>query len=280
MGDERSTTGADSSKMLSGGESSVPRVPAHVDVLRRALLACVVLVLAPTVVAVWAARTIDDKDRLPEWVTDQQALMDAIEHDNALIEQDLLKPRARGEFGPFLLVGPEDVNETVSRERCDVRNSYGVGVEWESLGLAEVLSSPLAIPELSTDSLMAASCDGVVTMVTGLWLMPNEYGGDEAVDISVMLVGDLPMRVEWQAAGDRTEFGKMDGYPALIEQPIRGQIMNAARQAYVLLAEPKDDAPAIVVRVTAGSLEGAAHVVISSLEKRIAKMGLPPNPYN
>jgi len=232
------------------------------------------------VVAVWAAKTLNEHDQVPKWVTDQQALKEAVEHDNALIEQDQLKPRARGEFGPFLAVAPEDINEPASREHCDVRNSYGVGVEWESLPLADVLSSPLAIRELSTDSLAAGSCDGVVTMVAGSWLMANDYGGDEPVEVAVMLLAHLPKRVDWPAAMDRTELGKMDGYPALIEQPIRGQVMNTAyREADILFAEPKDGTPAIVVRVTAGSLERAAHAVISSLEKRIAEMGLPPNPY-
>ncbi len=205
--------------------------------------------------------------------------MDAVEHDNALAEQDLLKPRARGQFGPFLAVGPEDVNEPVGRERCDVQTSYGVGAV-DTLPPAEILSSPLAIPELSTEGLMASACDGVVRMVDGSWLMPNEYGGDEAANIEIILLGYLPMRVEWWAAADRTEFGKIDGYPALIGQPIPGQIMNSFYgQAYILFAEPKDDRPGIIVRVSAHSLERASEAVISSLEKRIAEMGLPPNPF-
>jgi hypothetical protein len=238
-----------------------------------------VLVVGAIVAAVWAARTLT-ADNPPDWMTDQQALMDAVEHDNALAAQDLLKPRARGEYGPFLLVGPGDVSESPSPERCDVQTSYGLGAV-DNLPPAEILSSPLAIPELSTDGLMSAACDGVVTMVTGSWFMPNRYGGDEAADISITLTGHLPMRVEWQAAADRTDFGQIDGYPALIEQPIPGQIMNSFyRQAYILFVEPKDDRPGIVVRVAAPSAERASEAVISSLEKRIAEMGLPPNPYN
>jgi hypothetical protein len=238
----------------------------------------VVLVVGAIVASVWAARTLTAENP-PKWVTDQQALKEAIEHDNALIAQDSLKPRARGRFGPFLVVGPGDANEPVSREHCDVETSSGLGAA-ETLPLAEILSSPLAIPELSTDGLMAGACDGVVTMVTGLWFMPNEYGGDEAADISIMAPGYLPFRVEWQAAADRTELGKIDGYPALIEHPIPGEIMNGPRQAYILLAEPKDDSPAIIVRVSAPSLERASEAATSSLEKRIAEMGLPPNPFN
>jgi hypothetical protein len=266
--------------MLSGGESSVPRVPANVGVLRRALLVCVVLVLAPTVVAVLAATTLDEHDHLPRWVTDQQALMDAIDHDNALAEEDVLKPQARGEFGPFLLVGPGDVNESPSPERCDVQTSYNIGRG--GLGLAEVLSSPLAIPELSNDnvSLMAGACDGVVISINGGWLMQNEWGGDEGVNVGILLIGYLPFRVEWQWAADRTEFGKMDGYPALIEHPIPGLIMDFPREALILFAEPKDGSPGIVLQVDAKALEKAAHIAISSLEKRIAEMGLPSNPYN
>jgi hypothetical protein len=240
----------------------------------------VVLVVGAIVAGVWAARTLTAEDHLPKWITDQEALMDAVEHDNALAEQDLLKPRARGEFGPFLAVGPEDVNEPVSRERCDVQTSYGLGAV-DNLPPAEILSSPLAIPELRTDSLMGAACDGVVTMVGGLWLMPTRFGGDELVDVWIGLIAYLPMRVEWQAAADRTDFGQIDGYPALIEHPIPGQIMNSfSRQAYILFAEPKDDSPAMIVRVAAPSLERAAEAAISSLEKRIAEMGLPPNPFS
>jgi hypothetical protein len=239
----------------------------------------VVLLAGVIVAAVWAVRTLTAKDHLPKWMTDQEALMDAVEHDNALADQDLLKPRARGQFGPFLAVGPEDVNEPVSREHCDVQTSYGIGDG--RLPLGEILSSPLTIPELSTDSLMASACDGVVRMVDGMWLMPNEYGGDEGVDVMVYLTGYLPMRVEGWAAADRTEFGKIDGYPALIEHPIPGQIMNSfSRQAYILFAEPKGARPGIVVRVAAPSLERASETVISSLEKRIAEMGLPPNPFD
>lgn len=258
----------------------MPRVPANVAVLRRALLVCVVLVLGPTVVAVWAASTINEEDQVPKWVTDQQALMDAVDHDNALAEQDLLKPRARGEFGPFLLVGPGDPNESASREHCDVSASYGIGAG--GLTLEQVLSSPLAIAEfsLSPEGLIAGACDGVVTTVNGGWLMPNEWGGDEFLDVAIYLIGYLPFRLEWQAAADRTELGKIDGYPALIEHRIPGQIMDLPREAYVLFVEPKDDSPAIVIRVMAPSLERASEAVISSLEKRIAEMGFPPNPYD
>jgi len=239
----------------------------------------VVFVVGAIVVGVWAARAITAEDP-PEWMTDQQALMDAVEHDNALAEQDLLKPRARGEFGPFLLVGPGDVDESASLERCDVQTSYGLGTGEESLLLADVLASPLAIPELSTDGLMSAACDGVVTMVTGSTIMPAATFGEEAVDTSIILIGHLPFRVEWQAAADRTDFGKIDGYPALIEQPIRGLTMNSFyRLAYILFAEPKDDRPGILIRVAAPSVETAAQAVISSLEKRIAEVGFPPNPY-
>jgi hypothetical protein len=38
--------------------------------------------------------------------------------------------------------------------------------------------------------------------------------------------------------------------------------------------------PGIIVRVGHPSVERASEAVISSLEKRIAEMGLPPNPYN
>jgi hypothetical protein len=240
----------------------------------------VVLVVGAIVAGVWAARTLTAEDHLPKWMTDQQALMDAVDHDNALADQDLLKPRATGEYGPFLLVGSGDVSESPSRERCDVQTSYGLGAV-DNLSLAEILSSPLAIPELSTDGLMSAACDGVVTMVTGSWFMPNAYGGDEAADISITLIGHLPMRVEWQAAADRTDLGQIDGYPALIEHPIPGLIMNSfSRQAYILFAEPKDGSPGIIVRVAAPSLERASEAAISSLEKRIAEMGLPPNPFD
>jgi len=231
------------------------------------------------VAAIWAARTLTAESP-PEWVTDQRALTEAIKHDSALAAQDLLKPRARGQFGPFLAVGPQDVSEPVSRERCDVQTSYGLGTGEESLLLADVLASPLAIPELSTDGLMASACDGVVVQVTGSMLMPDIFG-DEAVDTSIILIGHLPFRVEWAAAAGRTDFGQTDGYPALIEQPIRGQTMNALyRLAYVLFAEPKDDRPGILIRVASPSVETAAEAVISSLEKRIAEMGFPPNPYS
>jgi len=244
------------------------------------LLGTIGLVVGAIVGGVWAAKTLTAEDHLPKWITDQEALMDAVEHDNALAEQDLLKPRARGEFGPFLAVGPGDVGESPSPERCDLETSYNIGRG--GLPLADVLSSPLAIPELSnnSDSLMAGACDGVVTMVGGLWLMPNKYGGDEPVDVWIGLIAYLPMRVEWQAADDRTDFGQIDGYPALIEHPIPGLITNLfSRQAYILFAEPKDDSPAIIVRVAAPSLERASEAAISSLEKRIAEMGLPPNPF-
>ena len=258
----------------------MPRVPANVAVLRRALLVCVALVIGPTVVAVLVATTLDEEDQLPRWVTDQQALMDAVEHDNALIDQDLLKPQARGEFGPFVLVGPGDSNESATRERCDTRAAYGLDAQLPLLPLKEILSSPLTIPELSSNVAIAAGCDGVVTMVNGGWLMPNEWGGDEAVDVVTNLVGYLPFRVEWQEAADRTDLGKIDGYPALIERPIPGTIMDLPREAYVLFAEPKDGSPGIIFRAGAPSVERASKTVISSLEKRIAEMGLPPNPYN
>jgi hypothetical protein len=238
-----------------------------------------VLVVGAIVAAVWAARTLTAEDHLPKWLTDQQALEDAVDHDNALADQDSLKPKARGEFGPFLAVGPGDASEPVSRERCDVEASYGL--EQDNLPLAEILSSPLAIPQLSTEGLMASACDGVVRMVDGMWLMPNEYGGDEPVDVMVYLFGYLPFRAEWDIAADRTELGEIDGYPALIEHPIPGLIMNSfSRQAYILFAEPKDGSPGIIVRVAAPSLERASEAAISSLEKRIAEMGLPPNPFN
>ena len=266
--------------MLSGGESSVPRVPANVAILCRALLVCVVLVIAPTVVAVWAATTITAEDP-PKWVTttDQKGVQEIVDHDNALIDQDLLKPQARGEFGPFVLVGPGDSNESATRERCDTRAAYGLDAQLPLLPLKEILSSPLTIPELSSNVAIAAGCDGVVTMVNGGWLMPNEWGGDEAVDVVVYLVGYLPFRLEWQQATDRTEFGKIDGYPALIEHPIPDLILDFPREAYILFAEPKDGSPGIIFRVGAPSVEKAAEAAISSLEKRIADIGLPPNPY-
>ena len=238
----------------------------------------VVFVVGAIVAAVWTARTLNEENP-PAWMTDQQALMDAIDHDNALAAQDLLKPRARGEFGPFLAVGPEDTSEPVSRERCDVQTSYGIGDG--TLPLAEALSSPLAIPELSTEGLIAAACDGVVISVSGGWLMPTTFGGDEPANTSIFLIGYLPVCMEWWAAADRTELGQIDGYPALIEHPLPGQIMNSfSRVAYILFAEPKDERPGIIVTVAAPSLERAAEAVISSLEKRTAEMGLPPNPYN
>jgi len=240
----------------------------------------VVFVVGAIVAGVWAARTLNEENP-PAWLTDEQARMDAVDHDNALEAQDLLKPRARGQFGPFLAVGPEDVNEPVSREHCDVWASYGTDGEALPLPLAEILSSPLAIPELSTEGLIASACDGVVIAVNGGWLMPTTFGGDEPANTSMFLIGYLPVRMEWWAAADRTELGQIDGYPALIEHPIRGQIMNSfSRVAYILFAEPKDDSPGIVLLVQAASLEKAAETVISSLEKRIAEMGLPPNPYN
>ena len=216
----------------------------------------------------------------PKWMTDQQALMETIKHDNALIDQDLLKPQARGDFGPFLLVGPGDVNAPPSRERCDVQTSYGIGRG--GLSLAEVFSSPLALPELSNDnpSPMASACDGVVTSINGGWLTPNEHGGDEAVDVGIYLIGYLPFRLEWQEAAERTELGEIDGYPALIEHAIPGLIMDSPSEAYIVFSEPGDDKPGIIVKVGAPSAEKAAEAVISSLEKRIAEMGLPPNPYN
>lgn len=240
----------------------------------------VVLVVGAIVAGVWAARTLNEENP-PAWMTDQEALMDAVEHDNALADQDLLKPRARGQFGPFLLVGPGDVSESPSPERCDVETSYNIGRG--GLTLEEVLSSPLAIPELSNDrvSLMAGACDGVVISVNGGWFMPNEYGGEESVDVGILLIGHLPFRAEWDIPADRTELGEIDGYPALIEHPIPGQIMNLFYgQAHILLVEPKDDRPGIIVTVRGPSLERAVEAAISSLEKRIAEMGLPPNPYN
>lgn len=241
----------------------------------------VVFVAGVIVAGVWAARTLTAEDHLPKWMTDQQALMDAVDHDNALAAQDLLKPRARGEYGPFLLVGPGDVSESPSPERCDVETSYGIGRG--GLPLPDVLSSPLAIPELANDrvSLMAGACDGVVISVNGGWFMPNEHGGEESVDVGILLISHLPLRAEWDIPADRTELGEMDGYPALIEHPIPGQIMNLFYgQAYILFVEPKDDSPGIIVTVRAPSLERASEAAISSLEERIAEMGLPPNPYN
>jgi hypothetical protein len=222
---------------------------------------------------------VDEENQPPEWVTDQQAMMDAIEHDNALADQDLLKPQARGEYGPFLLVGPGEVGESPVRQRCDVQTSYNIGRG--GLGLAEVLSSPLAIPELSNDnvSLMAGACDGVVISINGGWLMPNVWGGDEGVNVGALLISHLPFRTEWNTAADRTEFGKIDGYPALIEHGIPDLIMDFPREAVILFAEPKDGRPGIVLHVDAKALDQAAHIAISSLEKRIAEMGLPPNPY-
>jgi hypothetical protein len=239
------------------------------------------LVIAPTVVAVWAARTLTAEDP-PEWVnvTDEQGVKAIADHDNALSNEDGLKPKARGEFGPFLLVGPGDVSESPPRERCDVETSYGIGRG--GLSLKDVLSSPLAIPEFSNDnvSLMAGACDGVVISVNGGWLMPNEWGGDEGVNVGILLIGYMPFRLEWQWAADRTELSKIDGYPALIEHPIPGLIIDPSREAYILFAEPKDGSPGIVLQVDAKALEKATHTAISSLEKRIAEMGLPPNPYN
>lgn len=239
----------------------------------------VVLVVGIIVAGVWAARTLTAQNP-PEWITDQQAAREAMEHDNALIDQDLLKPAARGEYGPFLLVGPGDVSESPSPERCDVETSYGIGRG--GLPLADALSSPLAIPELSNDSasLMAGACDGVVISINGGWLMPNEYGGEESVGVGILLIGHLPFRAEWDIAADRTELGEIDGYPALIEHPIPGQIMNPPREALVLFAEPKDDRPGIILSVSHSSVERASEAVISSLGKRIAEMGLPPNPYD
>jgi hypothetical protein len=241
---------------------------------------CVALVIGPTVVAVLVATTLDEEDQLPRWVTDQQALMDAVDHDNALIDQDLLKPQARGEFGPFVLVGPGDASESPVRERCDVQTSYNIGRG--GLDLADVLSSPLAIPELSNDkvSLMAGACDGVVISVNGGWLMPNDWGGDEGVNVGTLLIAYLPFRAEWDTTADRTELGKIDGYPALIEKPISGLIKEPPREALILFAEPEDGKPGIILHVGAESLERAAKIAISSLEKRIAEIGLPPNPYN
>ena len=239
----------------------------------------VVFVVGAIVAGVWAARTLNEENP-PAWLTDDQARMDALEHDYALQAPDLLKPRARGQFGPFLAVGPEDFNEPVSREHCDVSASYGTDGDALPLPLAEILSSPLAIPEFSTDGLIAAACDGVVSSVSGGWDMPTTFG-EEMPQISILLIGYLPIRTEWRGAADRTEFGQIDGYPALVEHPIPGQIMNSLpRMAFILFAEPKDDNPGIVLLVQAASLEKAAETVISSLEKRIAEMGLPPNPYN
>jgi hypothetical protein len=241
-----------------------------------------VLVVGTIMAGVWAARTLTAEDHPPKWMTDQQALMDAVEHDNALIDQDLLKPAARGAYGPFLLVGPGDVSESPSPDRCDVQTSYNIGRG--GLPLADVLSSPLAIPELSNDpdSLMAGACDGVVISVNGGgdWDMPDEYGFEESVGVGVLLISHLPFRAEWDTAADRTELGEIDGYPALIEHPIPGQTMNFPREALVLFAEPKDDRPGIILSVSHSSVERASEAVISSLEKRIAEMGLPPNPYN
>lgn len=241
----------------------------------------VVFVVGAIVAAVWVARTLNEENP-PAWMTDQEALMDAVEHDNALADQDLLKPRARGEFGPFLAVGPEDVNEPVDPEHCDVQTSYNIGRG--GLPLADVLSSPLAIPELAkdTDSLMAGACDGVVISVNGGgdWDMPKEYGRELSVSVGILLISHLPFRAEWDTPADRTELGEIDGYPALIEHPIPGQIMNYPRDALVLFAEPKDDRPGIILAVSHSSVEKAAQAAISSLEKRIAEMGLPPNPYN
>jgi len=242
----------------------------------------VVLVVGAIVAGVWAARTLTEENHLPKWVTDQQALEDAVEHDNALIDQDLLKPKARGEYGPFLLVGPGDVGESPSPERCDLETSYNIGRG--GLPLADVLSSPLAIPELSnnSDSLMAGACDGVVISVNGSgdWDMPDEYGFEESVGVGVLLISHLPFRAEWDTPADRTELGEIEGYPALIERPIPGHIMNFPREALVLFAEPKDDRPGIILSVSHSSVERASEAVISSLENRIAEMGLPPNPYN
>lgn len=241
----------------------------------------VVLVVGAMATGVWAARTLTAEDP-PQWVTttDEQGVKEMVDHDNALIEQDLLKPAAKGEFGPFLLVGPGDPNESASPERCDVQTSYNIGRG--GLSLAEVLASPLAIPELSNDnvSLMAGACDGVVISVNGGWTMRNEWGGEEAVDVGILLTGHLPFRAEWDTAADRTELGKIDGYPALIEHPIPGLIMDFPSEALILFAEPTDDRPGIVVSVSHSAVERAAEVAISSLEKRIADIGLPPNPYN
>ena len=265
--------------MVSGGETSVQRVFANVRVLRRALLVCLLLVIGPTVVAVWAARTFTPAE-LPEWLTDQEAQTDAMVRDNALFDKELLKPRARGEFGPFLLVGPGDVSESGSHERCDVETSYGIGAG--GLTLAEILSSPLAIPEFSNDgvSLLAGACDGVVISINGGWFISNRYGAEETADVGVLLISHLPFRVEWDIAADRTEYGKIDGYPVLIEHPIPGQIMNFPRSAYILFAEPRGDRPGVFLSVSHSSPEGASEAVISSVEKRISEMGLPPNPYN
>jgi hypothetical protein len=242
----------------------------------------VVLVVGAIVAGVWAARTLTAEDHLPKWMTDQQALMDAVDHDNALFDQDSLKPKARGEYGPFLLVEPGVVSESPSPDRCDVETSYNIGRG--GLPLADVLSSPLAIPELASDpdSLMAGACDGVVISVNGGgdWNMPDEYGFEESVGVGVLLISHLPFRTEWWTPADRTELGEIDGYPALIEQPIPGLIMNFPREALILFGEPKDERPAIILSVSHSSVERASEAVISSLEKRIAEMGLPPNPYN
>jgi hypothetical protein len=242
----------------------------------------VLLVVGAIVAGIWAAKTLTAQDHLPKWMTDQQALMDAVDHDNALADQDSLKPKARGEYGSFLLVGPGNVSQSPIPERCDVQTSYGIGRG--GLPLAEVLASPLAIPELAKDpdSLMAGACDGVVISVNGGgdWDMPDEYGFEESVGVGVLLISHLPFRAEWDTAADRTELGEIDGYPALIERPISGQIMNFPREALILFAEPKDDRPGIILSASHSSVERASEAVISSLEKRIAEMGLPPNPYN
>lgn len=212
--------------MASGGESSVPRVLANVRVLA---LIGVVFVVGAIVAGVWAARTLTAENP-PKWAAEEQALQEARRYDEGLEQQDLLKPRARGEFGPFLAVGPEDVNEPVPRERCDVQATYGIGIG--GLTLPEVLSSPLAIPELSTEGMIAGACDGVVISVSGGWRMPSTFGGtvpfgEEMPQVSILLVGYLPLRVEWRGAADRTELGTIDGYPALIEHPIPGLMTNS-----------------------------------------------------
>jgi hypothetical protein len=237
----------------------------------------VVLVVGAIVAGVWAARTLTEENP-PAWMTDDQARAKALWHDESLQAQDLLKPRARGEFGPFLAVGEHEVSESPSPERCDVQTSYGIGAG--GLTLEEALSSPLAIPEFSTEGVIAGACDGVVISVSGGWLMSTTFG-EEMPQVSIFLVGYLPIRAEWRGAADRTELGKIDGYPALIERPIPGQITNSlSRMTFILLAEPKDDKPGIGLLVQAASLEKAAELVISSLEKRIAEMGLPPNPFD
>jgi hypothetical protein len=211
-------------------------------------------------------------------MTDEQARRNALWHDENLQTQDLRKPRARGEFGPFLAVGEHYVSESPSRERCDVQTSYGIGRG--GLTLDEVLSSPLAIPEFSPEGVIAGACDGVVISVSGGWIMPTTFG-DEMPQISIFLIGYLPIVAEWRGAADRTELGEMDGYPALIEHPIPGLITNnIPRMAFILFTEPKDDKPGIGLLIQAASLEEAAGVVISSLEKRVGEMGVPPNPYN